>query len=73
MQTMWPFKRRPAEHGPEKHETNAGRGGLPLSQLEITKRYGYRGSQTAGHQDLLRESLGRHEPRLSRVAEPRAD
>ena len=62
---MWPFKQRPAEH-----ETNPGRGGLLLSQLEITKRYGYRGSQMAGQQDLLRESLERHEPRLSPMTEP---
>ena len=62
---MWPFRRKPTEV-----EVDLGRKALRESQLAITKRYGWQWSETANNQDVLRESLERHEPGLP-VAEPR--
>ncbi len=64
---MWPFRRKPAEE-----EVDLGRKALRESQLAITKRYGWQRSQAASDQDVLRESLERHEPGLLPLAEPGA-
>ena len=56
---MWPFRRKPTEG-----EVDLGRKALRESQLAITQRYGWQSSQT-NEQDVLRESLERHEPALA--------
>ena len=62
---MWPFRRKPAEG-----EVDLGRKALRESQLAITMRYGWEWSQTANEQDVLQESLERHEPGLLPISEP---
>jgi len=62
---MWPFRRKPTEV-----EVDLGRKALRESQLAITQHYGWQPSQKAKDQDVLRESLERHEPGLP-VADPR--
>jgi hypothetical protein len=65
---VWPFTRKPAEP-----EVDLGRTELRESQLENTKRYGWHESEPSGDQDVLRESLERHQDDLLGVAEPPAD
>jgi hypothetical protein len=65
---MWPFRRKPAQP-----EVDLGRQELRVSQLENTMQYGWQESRPATDQDVLRESLERHEDNLSEIAEPPAD
>jgi hypothetical protein len=62
---MWPFRRKPAQP-----EVDLGRQELPESQLENTRQYGWQDERPATNQDVLRESLERHEDDLSQIAEP---
>jgi hypothetical protein len=66
---MWPFRRRK----PAQPELDLGRKELRESQLENTKRYGWQESEPSSDQDVLRESLERHEDDLLPAAEPPAD
>jgi hypothetical protein len=65
---MWPFRRKPAPP-----EVDLGRTELLQSQLEITEGYGWQESSPADDQDVLRESLERHEDDLLPPAEPPVD
>jgi hypothetical protein len=65
---MWPFRRKPASP-----EVDLGRRELRQSQLEITKGYGSQTAEPESDQDVLRESLERHEDDLVPVAEPPVD